>query len=110
MKIYFSSISTSYVLVSKDSYVIQNYSPIEGINLHKLGAVSLFENKVMIVSDILAIRSRRLRMSYCDHNPSVVLRPSVHRPSTPLNDFFFETPGPIFSTWSFLSKGDWKYI
>ena len=29
-------------------------------------------------------------MSYCDHFPSVV------RPSTPLNNFSSETPGPIF--------------
>ena len=28
-------------------------------------------------------------MSYCDHLPSVCL-------STPLNNFFSETPGPIF--------------
>ena len=30
------------------------------------------------------------RMSYCDHSSSVV------RPSTPLNNFSAETPGPIF--------------
>ena len=36
-------------------------------------------------------------MSYCDHLPSVVRRrPSVVRPSTTMNDFYSETPGPIF--------------
>ena len=40
---------------------------------------------------VLAHLSQRLRMSYCDHLPSVV-RPS----STHLNDFSSETPGPIF--------------
>ena len=35
----------------------------------------------------LAHLSQRVRMSYCDHSPSVVL------PFTPLNDFS-ETPGP----------------
>ena len=36
-------------------------------------------------------QSLRLRMSYCDHLPSVVVRPS----STPLNNFS-ETLGPVF--------------
>ena len=38
--------------------------------------------------------SRRLMMSCCDHLPSVV-RLSI-RPSTPLNDFSYETSGPLF--------------
>ena len=45
----------------------------------------------------LAHLSGRLRMSYCDHSPSI--RPSVHlsvHPFTPLNDFSSETPGPNF--------------
>ena len=38
-----------------------------------------------------------LKMSYCDLFPSVVRRrPSVVRPSTLLNDFSSENPGPIF--------------
>ena len=35
-------------------------------------------------------------MSYCDHLPSVVRRRPSVRPSTPLNDFSSEPPGPIF--------------
>ena len=38
-----------------------------------------------------------LRMSYCDHLLSVIRRrPSVIRPSTPLNNFSSVTPVPIF--------------
>ena len=50
------------------------------------------------ISPFLAHLSLQLRMSYCDHSPSVVRRrPSVvRRPFTLLNDFSSETPGPIF--------------
>ena len=34
-------------------------------------------------------------MNYCDHSLSIVLQ-SIVSPSIPLNDFFSETPGPIF--------------
>ena len=40
--------------------------------------------------NFLAHLSQRLRMSYCDHLPSIV------RLSTTLNDFSSETPVPIF--------------
>ena len=35
-------------------------------------------------------------MNYCDHLPSVVVRPLSVRLSTPLNDFFSVTPEPMF--------------
>ena len=38
----------------------------------------------------LAHLSQRLRMSYFDHSSSIV------HPSTPLNNFSSETPGPVF--------------
>ena len=48
---------------------------------------------------ILTHLSQRFRMSYCDHLQSIVhhLLSIVHL-STPLNNFSFEIPGPIFFT------------
>ena len=55
--------------------------------------VNIFAFKPIVTSGIvLAHLSRMLRMSYCD----LAVRRLSARPSTPLNDFSSETPGPIF--------------